>query len=76
MLRFSFEEASYQSRRKKTRNRRFPEQMDGMLPWKAFLSELAPFYPRGCPPIGLEIMLRNSGLLPRCPIVHLACHIA
>ena len=61
MLQFSFEDVAYQSRTKKTRNQRFLEQMDAVLPWKAFLSELEPFYPRGAkgrPPVGLEVMLR------------------
>ena len=35
--------------------------MDAVLPWKVFLSELEPFYPKGAkgrPPVGLEAMLR------------------
>ena len=61
MLQFSFEDVAYQSRTKKTRNQRFLEQMDAVLPWEAFLSELEPFYPRGAkgrPPVGLDTMLR------------------
>ena len=37
------------------------EQMDAVLPWKVFLLELEPFYPKGAkgrPPVGLEAMLR------------------
>ena len=61
MLQFSFEDVAYQGRTKKTRNQRFLEQMDAVLPWKAFLSELEPFYPQGAkgrPPVGLDTMLR------------------
>ena len=61
MLQFSFEDVTYQSRKKKTRNKRFLEQMNSVLPWKAFLSNLEPFYPKGekgRPPIALEVMLR------------------
>ena len=61
MHQFSFEDVTYQSRSKKTRNQRFLEQMDAVLPWKAFLSELEPFYSKGArgrPPIDMEIMLR------------------
>ncbi len=47
MLQFSFEDVTCQSRRRKTRNQRFLEQMDAVLPWKVFLSELEPFYPKG-----------------------------
>ena len=38
--------------------------MDAVLPWKVFLSELEPFYPKGAkgrPPVGLEAMLRAFG---------------
>ena len=61
MRQFSFEDVSYQSRTKKTRNQRFLEQMDAVLPWEAFFLELESFYPkgsRGRPPVGLERMLR------------------
>ena len=61
MLQFSFEDVTYQSRRRKTRNQRFLEQMDAVLPWKVFLLELEPFCPKGAkgrPPVGLEAMLR------------------
>ncbi len=43
MLQFSFEDVAYQSRTKKTRNQRFLEQMDAVLPWEAFLSGLISF---------------------------------
>ena len=61
MLQFSFEDVTYQSRTGKTRTQRFLEQMDAVLPWKVFLLELEPFYPKGAkgrPPVGLEAMLR------------------
>ena len=40
---------------------KFLERRDAVLPWKKFVSEIAPYYPkgeRGRPPIPLETMLR------------------
>lgn len=61
MRQYSFEDVTYENRRKKTRKQRLLEEMDEILPWEVFLSTMAPFYPKGTkgrPPVGLETMLR------------------
>jgi IS5 family transposase len=51
----------YENRRKKTKKDMFLEEMDKIIPWKAWVDMIRPWYPpgkRGRPPIGIETMLR------------------
>ncbi len=61
MHQLSFEDTTYLNRPRKTWMQKLLERRDAVLPWKKFVSEIAPFYPkaeRGRPPIPLETMLR------------------
>ncbi len=61
MRQMSFAEAGFDRFRKKTRRRRFLEEMDRVVPWDALCAAIAPVYPkrgRGRPPVELERMLR------------------
>lgn len=57
----SFTDAEYAGKRKKTRREIFLEEMEQVVPWKALLKVIEPFYPvarRGRKPYPLEAMLR------------------
>lgn len=61
MDQMSFAEAEYAAKRKKTRREVFLEEMELVVPWKALLKVIEPFYPvagRGRRPYPLEAMLR------------------
>jgi len=61
MSQISFSDAEYAGKRKKTRREVFLEEMEQVVPWKALLKVIAPFYPvagRGRRPYPLESMLR------------------
>lgn len=61
MRQYSFEDVTYDSRKKKTRKQRFLDKMEEVLPWEEFFSLMEPLYPkgeRGRPPVALETMLR------------------
>jgi IS5 family transposase len=61
MSQLSFSDAEYASKRKKTRREVFLDEMEQVVPWKAFLKTIEPFYPvagRGRRPYPLEAMLR------------------
>jgi transposase, IS5 family len=61
MDQMSFAEAEYAAKRKKTRREVFLEEMELVVPWKALLKVISPFYPvagRGRRPYPLEAMLR------------------
>ena len=61
MNQISFADAEYVGKRKKTRREIFLDEMELVVPWKAFLKTIAPFYPvagRGRRPYPLETMLR------------------
>ncbi len=61
MSQISFSDAEYAGKRKKTRREVFLEEMEQIVPWKALLKVLEPFYPvtgRGRRPYPLETMLR------------------
>lgn len=61
MSQISFSDAEYAGKRKKTRREVFLEEMEQVVPWKALLKVLEPFYPvtgRGRRPYPLETMLR------------------
>jgi len=61
MGQMSFADAEYAGKRKKTRREVFLEEMDNVVPWKALLKVIEPFYPvagRGRRPYPLEAMLR------------------
>lgn len=61
MDQLSFAEAEYAAKRKKTRREVFLEEMDLVVPWKALIKVITPFYPvagRGRRPYPLEAMLR------------------
>jgi len=61
MSQISFSDAEYASKRKKTRREVFLEEMEQVVPWKALLKVIEPFYPvagRGRRPYPLETMLR------------------
>ena len=61
MSQISFADAEYAGKRKKTRREVFLEEMEQVVPWKALLKVIEPFYPvagRGRRPYPLEAMLR------------------
>lgn len=61
MNQLSFSDAEYAGKRKKTRREVFLEEMELVVPWKALLKVIEPFYPvagRGRRPYLLESMLR------------------
>ena len=61
MGQISFADAEYAGKRKKTRREIFLEEMEQVVPWKALLKLIEPFYPvagRGRKPYPLEAMLR------------------
>ena len=61
MSQISFADAEYAGKRKKTRREVFLEEMELVVPWKALLKVIEPFYPvagRGRRPYPLEAMLR------------------
>jgi len=61
MSQISFADAEYAGKRKKTRREVFLEEMELVVPWKALLKAIEPFYPmagRGRRPYPLESMLR------------------
>lgn len=61
MSQISFADAEYAGKRKKTRREVFLEEMELVVPWKALLTVIEPFYPvagRGRRPYPLESMLR------------------
>ena len=61
MSQISFADAEYAGKRKKTRREIFLEEMELVVPWKALLKVIEPFYPvagRGRRPYPLESMLR------------------
>ena len=61
MGQISFADAEYAGKRKKTRREIFLEEMELVVPWKALLKVIEPFYPvagRGRRPYPLESILR------------------
>lgn len=61
MSQISFADAEYAGKRKKTRREVFLEEMNLVVPWRALLKVVEPFYPvagRGRRPYPLESMLR------------------
>jgi IS5 family transposase len=61
MDQISFADAEYAGKRKKTRREVFLEEMELVVPWKALLKLIEPFYPvagRGRRPYPLESILR------------------
>ena len=61
MSQMSFSDAEYAGKRKKTRREVLLEEMEQVVPWKALLKVIEPFYPvagRGRRPYPLEAMLR------------------
>lgn len=57
----SFADMEYAHRRRKTKRDEFLEKMDGVIPWKEWVSIVEPYYPngkRGRRPRGIETMLR------------------
>ena len=45
MSQLSFTDAEYAGKRKKTRREVFLEEMEQVVPWKALLKVIEPFYP-------------------------------
>jgi IS5 family transposase len=61
MSQLSFSDAEYAGKRKKTRREVFLQEMELVVPWKALLKLIEPFYPvagQGRRPYPLESMLR------------------
>ncbi|KAF1051602.1 MAG: hypothetical protein GAK41_01282 [Burkholderia gladioli] len=57
----SFAEAESAGKKRVTRRQRFLDEMEKLVPRSRLLTAIEPYYPkgeRGCPPIGLERMLR------------------
>lgn len=56
-----FADYEYSNRKKKTRRDVFLDEMEEVIPWEAWVAEIAPYYPsgkRGRPTRGIETMLR------------------
>jgi IS5 family transposase len=61
MKQISFADAEYAGKRKKTRREVFLDEMEQVVPWKALLKVIEPFYPvagNGRRPYPLQTMLR------------------
>lgn len=61
MLQQTFTDVEYSRRRLRSRREEFLGKMDGLIPWKACVELVRPFYPsgkRGRPVRGIETMLR------------------
>jgi len=61
MKQISFADAEYAGKRKKTRREVFLDEMEQVVPWKALLKVIEPFYPvagNGRRPYPLATMLR------------------
>jgi IS5 family transposase len=59
MSQLSFGDAEYAGKRKQTRREVFLQEMELVVPWKALLSLIEPYYPKGArgrPPYPLETM--------------------
>lgn len=57
----SFSQVEHRGKKKGTRRERFLGDMEKLVPWRALVEIIAPFYPkgeRGRPPMGIEKMLR------------------
>ena len=57
----SFAQAEFATKKKITRREKFLARMETLIPWTQLLAVIEPFYPkgeRGCPPVGLERMVR------------------
>ena len=57
----SFSDMEYSNRRKKTKRDEFLEIMNEIIPWDEWVALIKPYYfdgRRGCPPLGIEKMLR------------------
>ena len=57
----TFTDIEYSYRKKKTKREKFLEIMDEIIPWEEWVGVIEPYYPkgkRGCPPMGIEKMLR------------------
>jgi len=60
-MQLSFGDAEYASKRKRTKRELFLAEMDQVVPWKALLGVISPFYPiagNGRRPYPLATMLR------------------
>lgn len=47
MKQMSFADAEYAGKRKQTRRERFLIEMDQVVPWKALIALIEPYYPKG-----------------------------
>jgi len=58
----TFSGEGFEAYRKPTRREKFLDEMDRIVPWRALIKAIEPFYPKqrgaGRPPIGLDRMLR------------------
>ncbi len=58
----TFAEAGFEPYRKLTRRERFLAEMEQVIPWSELAAVIEPHYPKaegaGCPPVGVERMLR------------------
>ena len=57
----TFTDIEYSFRKKKTKQEKFLEIMDEIIPWEEWVDRIRPYYPagkRGRPPMGIEKMLR------------------
>ena len=57
----SFAQAKYAGKKRRTRRERFLADMEAVVPRARLVALITPFYPtgkRGCPPVGVEKMLR------------------
>ena len=57
----SFSDIEYSLRKRTTKREEFLRAMDEFIPWGEWIAYIEPYYPggeRGCPPMGIEKMLR------------------
>lgn len=62
LTQISFAQVEYAKKKKRTRREVFLQKMEQVMPWVRLMEVIEPHYSksgkRGCPPIGLERMLR------------------
>ena len=57
----TFSDVEYSGRKWTTKREKFLEEMERIIPRSAWIGKIVPYYPdgkRGCPPCGIEVMLR------------------
>jgi IS5 family transposase len=71
--------SGFEQHRKPTRREEFLKTMQAIVPWAALCEVIEPYYPKagnGCPPVGLERMLRIHFIEHWFNLADLACEEA